>query len=107
MTCRSEAARPPDGAHRGPPCELERRDLLPIAARVADAFEGQVSLAQRTVNAAIADALGIDSASTVAQCRDRLAAVGYVWSPPGAGDVWQPGIPSLVRHVRAAFGAAA
>ena len=87
--------------------ELERRDLLPVAARVADAFEGQVSLAQRTVNAVIADALGIDSASEVAQCRDRLAAVGYVWSPPGAGDVWQPGIPSLMRHVRAAFGSAA
>ena len=87
--------------------ELERRDLLPVAARVADAFEGRVSLAQRAVNAAIADALGIDSASTVAQCRDRLAAVGYVWNPPGAGDMWQPGIPSLMRHVRAAFGSAA
>ena len=87
--------------------ELERRDLLPVAARVADAFEGQVSLAQRAVNAAIADALGIDSASAVAQCRDRLAAVGYVWNPPGAGDMWQPGIPSLMRHVRAAFGSAA
>ena len=83
--------------------ELERRELLPVAARVADAFAGQDSLPQDTLNAAIAGAPGVDSASMVTRCRDRLAAVGYVWNPPGAGDSWQAGIPSLMNHVRAAF----
>ena len=82
--------------------ELERRELLPVAARVADAFEGRANLPQEALNAAIANTPGIDSAAMVTQCRDRLAAAGYVWNPPGAGDSWQPGIPSLMRHVRAA-----
>ena len=86
--------------------ELERRALLPVAARVADAFAGRATLAQDALDTAIAGAPGIDSASQVTQCRDRLAAVGYVWNPPGAGDSWQAGIPSLMHHVRAAFGAA-
>ena len=83
--------------------ELERRELLPVAARVADAFAGQANLLQGALNAAIAGAPGVDSASTVTRCRDHLAAVGYVWNPPGAGDSWQAGIPSLMSHVRAAF----
>ena len=89
--------------------ELERQELLPVAARVADAFEGRASLAQNAVNAAIADAIGASSgsAAAVARCRSRLAAVGYVWNPPDAGDLWQPGIPSLMTHIRAKFDPAA
>ena len=83
--------------------ELERRELVPVAARVADAFAGRATLPQDALNAAIAGTPGIDSAPAVTQCRDRLASVGYVWNPPGAGDSWQAGIPSLMRYVRAAF----
>ena len=83
--------------------ELERGELLAVAARVADAFQGRTSLPQDALNAAIAGAAGAESISAVTQARDRLAGVGYVWNPPGAGDLWQPGIPSLMRHVRAAF----
>ena len=57
-------------------------------------------LAQDELNAVIADALAIDSTSETVQRRDQLAMVGYVWKPPGAGDRWQPGIPSLMRYLR-------
>ena len=80
--------------------ELERQDLLGVAASVADAFAERATLAQDALNAVIADALALDSTPDIVQCRDRLAMVGYVWKPPGAGDRWQPGIPSLMRYVR-------
>ena len=80
--------------------ELERRDLLEVASSVADAFAERVTLAQNTLNAVIAGALNLGSTPEIVQCRDRLAMVGYVWKPPGAGDRWHPGIPSLMRYVR-------
>ena len=80
--------------------DLERQDLLGVAASVADAFAERATLAQDALNAVIADTLALDSTSDIVQWRDRLAMVGYVWKPPGAGDRWQPGIPSLMRYVR-------
>ena len=80
--------------------ELERQDLLGVATSVADAFAERATLAQGELNAVIADTLALDSTPDIVQWRDRLATVGYVWKPPGAGDRWQPGIPSLMRYVR-------
>ena len=80
--------------------ELERQDLLGVAASVTDAFTERATLAQDALNAVIADALALDSTPDIVQCRDWLAMVGYVWKPPGAGDRWQPGIPSLMHYVR-------
>ena len=80
--------------------ELERQDLLPVAGAVADAFAGRAMLAQDELNGVIADALALDSIPETVQRRDRLAMVGYVWKPPGAGDRWQPGIPSLMRYLQ-------
>ena len=80
--------------------ELERQDLLGVAVAVADAFDGRATLTQDELNAVIARALSLDSTSEIVLCRDRLSAVGYVWKPPGAGDRWQAGIPSLMHHVR-------
>ena len=80
--------------------ELERQDLLGVAASVADAFAERPILHQDSLNAVIASALALDSTPEIVQYRDRLAMVGYVWKPPGAGDRWQPGIPSLMRYVR-------
>ena len=80
--------------------ELERQDLLQLAASVADAFTERATLAQDALNAVIADTLALDSTPEIVQYRDRLAMVGYVWKPPGAGDRWQPGIPNLMRYVR-------
>ena len=39
------------------------------------------------------------SGPEIVPARDRLALVGDVWKPPGAGSRWQPGIPSLMRYV--------
>ena len=80
--------------------DLERQDLLQVAASVADAFAERATLAQDELNSVIADTLALDSTRDIVQWRDRLAMVGYVWKPPGAGDRWQPGIPSLMRYVR-------
>ena len=80
--------------------ELERRDLLRAADAVADAFAARATLAQDELNAVIAGALGLDSTPETVQCRDRLTMLGYVWKPPGGGDRWRPGIPSLMRYLR-------
>ncbi len=80
--------------------ELERQNLLPVAGAIADAFASRAMLAQDDLNGVIADALALDSIPETVQRRDRLAMVGYVWKPPGAGDRWQPGIPSLMRYLR-------
>ena len=80
--------------------ELERQDLLSVAAAVAGAFAARETLAQDELNAIIAAALAVDAVPEVVRCRNRLATVGYVWKPPGAGDRWQPGIPSLMRYLR-------
>ena len=80
--------------------ELERQGLLQVAASVADAFAERATLDQDALNAVIADALTLDSIPEIVRFRDRLTMVGYVWKSPGAGDRWQPGIPSLMRSVR-------
>ena len=80
--------------------EMERQDLLPVAGAVAAAFAGRATLAQDELNAVIGDALAGASTPETVACRERLALVGYVWKPPGAGDRWQPGIPSLMQYLR-------
>ena len=83
--------------------ELEREDLVRVAATVAEAFAGQDSLRRKPLNDAIASTLpeGRDGNAEVLQVRDRLSDLGYVWNPPGDDDVWQPGIPSLMDYVKA------
>ena len=61
---------------------------------------GRATLHGSELNAVIAEALpGEISTAEVPGCRDRLAMVGYVWKPPDAEAVWQPGIPSLMTYV--------
>lgn len=81
--------------------ELERRELLPLAASVAHAFSNQTTLRSHQLNAVIAEASGVDELGEVLQRRDQLATVGFVWNPPAAEDAWQPGIPSLMSYVAA------
>ena len=81
--------------------ELERSELLDVAARVAAGFGARATLPSRELNAVIAEALPAGhSTAQVLDCRDRLAGIGYVWKPPAAGNAWQPGIPSLMDYVR-------
>ena len=79
--------------------ELERHALLDEAAIVASAFSERARLRRSELNAAIAGAMPEDTETgAVLHCRDRLAAVGYIWKPP-AEDAWQPGIPSLMDYI--------
>ena len=95
--------------------ELQRAGLLRLAAALADAFGERATMSQAEVDEAIiraqTDVLpetpgnthgaeSLDPTSPI-RVRDHLAAVGYVWNPPGEGDVWRPGIPSLMRHIGA------
>ena len=79
--------------------ELERRELLPLAASVARAFSTQTTLRSHELNAAIAESSRVDEVGEILQRRDQLATVGFVWKPPAAEDAWQPGIPSLMSYV--------
>lgn len=79
--------------------ELERADLLPLAAHVAQAFADRTTLRSDELNAVIAERSGSPSLSEVLELRDRLATTGFIWKPPAAEDAWRPGIPSLMRYV--------
>ena len=82
--------------------ELKRQGLLEVAARLAPAFQENATLSERELDAAIAAALPAGASShEVLQCQHHLTNVGYVWKTPGAGSVWQPGIPSLMDYVEA------
>ena len=82
--------------------ELKRLGLLDIGASMAPAFVATPVLTERELDAAVAAALPPDAAvHDVDEARDGLAAVGYVWKPPGSEDRWQPGIPSLMTYVAA------
>ena len=82
--------------------ELERNELVDVAARLAAAFRGRSTLRQSVLNAAIAGGLPPAAAATadVLRCRDQLNDLGYVWNPPAADDAWHAGIPSLMDYVR-------
>ena len=72
-----------------------------MATTVANAFSEQARLRSAALNAVIAEAMPEDTETgAVLRCRDRLAAVGYIWKPP-AEDAWQPGIPSLMAYIAA------
>ena len=81
--------------------ELERRDLLPLAASVARSLSTQTTRRSHELNAVIAESSGVDEFGEVLQRRDQLATVGFVWKPPAAEDAWQPGVPSLMSYISA------
>ena len=81
--------------------ELERQELLPVAAHLAAAFSDRATLRSSDLNSIIGEALATPSTQQVLDRRDRLSTVGYVWKPPDAGDAWQPGIPRLMDYVAA------
>ena len=84
--------------------ELERQELLPVAAHLATIFRNSAPLRSLELNTAIGEALATTSTPQVLDRRDRLSALGYVWKPPDAGDAWLPGIPSLMDYVAANAG---
>ena len=80
--------------------EIEATGQVDVVWRTSSDLPSLDALAQEELNAVIADTLDLHSTPEIVQARDRLALVGYVWKPPGAGSRWQPGIPSLMRYVR-------
>ena len=90
--------------------ELEREGLLRVAGALAVAFKSRETMTQAELDHAIAAAGGDLDRSPPAppaagyrgeaiHIRDGLAAVGYIWNPPGERDLWRPGIPSLMAHI--------
>ena len=79
--------------------ELEQRELLGVSASVAATFRDSATLTGRALKSAIAVALPGGSSADVLRIQEELASVGYVWRSPGAGNVWQPGIPSLMSYI--------
>ena len=83
--------------------ELEREGLLDVASALARAFKGRDWMVQAEVDAAIAGtsprSRRTDDRAETIRIREDLAAVGYVWNPPGERDTWRPGLPSLMAHV--------
>lgn len=93
--------------------ELDREGLLAVAGALAGAFESRETMTQAELDHAIAaagsnsDRAGRPSLAPrsaeyrdeAIRIRDGLAAVGYVWNPPGESDLWRPGIPSLMAHI--------
>ena len=94
--------------------ELERAGLLDFASGLGAAFENRASMTQAEVTRVIERVqarlanesrrttrqVQPDANSAAIRVRDQLAAVGYVWNPPGEGDQWRPGIPSLMAHIQ-------
>ena len=81
--------------------ELEQRELLGVSASVAATFRDSATLTGRALKSAIAVALPGGSSADVLRIQEELASVGYVWRSPGAGNIWQPGIPSLMSYIEA------
>lgn len=83
--------------------EIERAGLLDVASAIARAFGNRDQMTQAEVDAVIAGTRvksgPAESQDEAIRIRDDLAAVGYVWNPPGEGHVWRPGIPSLMAHI--------
>ena len=98
--------------------ELERAGLLRFATALGAAFHDRTSMTQAEVHETIrrvqarratesgrtTDQARPDEDRAAIRVRDQLAAVGYVWNPSGGGDLWRPGIPSLMAHVQEVTG---
>ena len=82
--------------------ELKAQALLPVAIQVAAAFRDCATLADANLDRVVAATLGTEPQfREVLRLQTGLADLGYIWSPPGEANRWQPGIPSLMRYVEA------
>ena len=86
---------------RGWRYELEQRGLAGVSVSVAAAFRESATLTGRALKSAIAAALPGGSNADTLQYQEKLASVGYVWRSPGVGNLWEPGIPSLMSYIEA------
>ena len=82
--------------------ELMERDLLRVAAAVADEFADRILLDDEGLEAAIRRGLGETTGARerIAEARTALRRLGYVWRPE-TEPTWEAGIPSLMDYMRA------
>ncbi len=81
--------------------ELKDKSLLNVAAWVAEAFAGTEAMREHELDTVIAAALPPGTGATQTDhCRKQIGKLGYVWNPPEADDIWQPGIPSLMTYMQ-------
>ncbi len=78
--------------------ELKKQGLLEAAAHVATPFKGTARVHEATLEATLVEDLGLD-AEAAEDALGQLADLGYTWAPAG-GRTIEPGIPSLMSHVR-------
>ena len=80
--------------------ELEKRELLPAARAVAEAFGGRSTLSPPEVEETLLAALGRDGAAAdPGEAMTALKHLGFIWRPGPTPD-WEPGIPSLMDYLR-------
>ena len=81
--------------------ELMERDLLRVAAAVADVFADRILLDDEGLEAAIRRGLGETcTPERISEARAALRRLGYVWRPE-TEPAWEAGIPSLMDYIRA------
>ena len=80
--------------------EMEKAELLGVAAAVAEAFAGSPKVSSAQLRAAITAGLGEGSdPARIESAETTLRQTGFVWR--GGGDTrWEPGIPSLMDYMR-------
>ena len=80
--------------------EMEKAELLGVAAAVAEAFAGSPKVSSAQLRAAITAGLGEGSdPARIDRAETTLRQTGFVWR--GGGDTrWEPGIPSLMDYMR-------
>ena len=79
--------------------ELRKQGLLQAADAVAGMFEGQETAGYIDLSDHLVIQTGV-AAQTADTHLDQLANLGYIWQPV-SDDLCEPGIPSLMTHVRA------
>lgn len=79
--------------------ELRKQDLLQVADVIAGVFEGQETIRFARLSDYLVTQTGMEAQVADAKL-SQLAKLGYIWQPGGM-QVCEPGIPSLMKHVRA------
>lgn len=83
--------------------ELRKHGLLPVAQAVAESFENQETVRPAHLSDFLVAQTGVETQTADAQL-EQLSNLGYIWQPAG-DDRCEPGIPSLMAHVRAEMAA--
>ena len=83
--------------------ELRKHGLLPVAQAVAESFENQETVRPAHLSDFLVAQTGVETETADAQL-EQLSNLGYIWQPAGDGRC-EPGIPSLMAHVRAEMAA--